>query len=112
MAQEEFYDHFLSADLIGKPAEADFVLVRRGTHGQLIAERFGKPASHANGRRIVDFRAGGKPECFTQLIFIMAVHADEQTALSAVAARPLMDRAVEQSPSPKIEISHAEIGTV
>ena len=47
-----------------------------------------------------------------QFVLGEPLHADQETALGTVAARPLLDQGVDRFPAAQIEVADAEIGAL
>ena len=100
------------AKLSREAAETSFVLVSRGSIGQLISEVGGGEGALAGGGGIVyGVLCGGNTQRTTQVFGRTAVvHADKEAGLRPRTTGPALHQVIHRTPSPKVKISDAEIG--
>ena len=113
VAEEKFHDNLARLELGREAAQAGFVVVGGGAEGELGAKFLGETPFQTDDGLLADLVLL-RQEAVGEAQFVLGepLHADEEAALRALAARPLFDQAVNRFPAAQIEVADAEVGAL
>jgi hypothetical protein len=111
--KEQLHDHLAGLELRGETAQTGFILIRGRAEGELGAELLRQLALQPDDGLLADLllmrqQAVGLPE----FLLRHTLHPDKQSALAALAARPLVNQRINRLPAAQIEIANAEVRAV
>jgi hypothetical protein len=89
------------------------IVIGWDAEGQLLTELLGNPPLFAQGGLVVEaIVVLTRAQSLAQFIAGSDMHADQQSAALAVAARPAIHMSGKMTPAAQIEIPDTEIGTL
>ena len=113
MREEELHHQLPGAELEGETPQRGFIVRSGAAPGQLIAELIGGLFAHPAGGGVVEELSAPYPlQGFTQIGFLQSLHPDQQAALMAVTARPVLYHRINRLPAAQVEVADGEIRTL